>query len=505
MRKSFNWLNFIKHIVTKNWYVILIIAIAAFLRLYKLEEFITFLGDQGRDAIIIKDIATLKHLPALGAPSSLGGIFLGPFYYYFVAPFLLLTWFNPVGLAFAVAFWTIIGMAFIYWILRREVNESTAIGFLLFTTFTYTLIELSRFSWNPNLLPVFASVTVYFFYKLLKERKIIYAIAFGTFYCLSFQLHHLAALIGIGPILVGLYALIKDTKKFELIKLYVISIAAFIFFYAPLILFDIKNRFLNTTNLIKFFTEKKEGVETPQFADAFTGTVDAFFNHILPLHIHSRISLLLFFIVLALCIVLYKKIAKNTLISLYILQFFTFLVIFSRVNTERHPHYFGSIFFSFFIIIAYFISTLPKKIIQYVGIGIVTLIIFAANVGQYKYFFMEGNRQIRYAQRIANSFEGKVSGKTIQLTTIPGTESDYPARYFLQLKGHNVLPIESVEIPEELFVLCYELTCEIIGNDQWHISMFGPAKIVQEWKAENVTIYKLVHNTTENTEPVQTN
>ena len=68
----------------------LIILAAAFLRLYRLDEFVTFLGDQGRDAIIIKRILTLEHFPAIGAPSSVGQVYLGPFYYYLMAPFLLL-------------------------------------------------------------------------------------------------------------------------------------------------------------------------------------------------------------------------------------------------------------------------------------------------------------------------------------------------------------------------------------------------------------------------------
>jgi len=58
----------IKNIVAKNKLVILLILVGIFLRLYKLNEFATFLGDQGRDAIIIKRIITFEHFPALGRP-----------------------------------------------------------------------------------------------------------------------------------------------------------------------------------------------------------------------------------------------------------------------------------------------------------------------------------------------------------------------------------------------------------------------------------------------------
>lgn len=40
------------------------------MRLYKLDDFAIFLGDQGRDAIIMKRIVTFEHLPAVGPSSS---------------------------------------------------------------------------------------------------------------------------------------------------------------------------------------------------------------------------------------------------------------------------------------------------------------------------------------------------------------------------------------------------------------------------------------------------
>src|SRR3990167_6348382 len=97
-------------LIRQNYLLIIIFICAIFLRFYRLADFAMFLSDQGRDAIIIKRIITLEHLPAIGAPSSLGGVYLGPFYYYLISPFLLLFNFNPVGLAFGVAFLSMVGL-----------------------------------------------------------------------------------------------------------------------------------------------------------------------------------------------------------------------------------------------------------------------------------------------------------------------------------------------------------------------------------------------------------
>src|SRR3989338_710163 len=105
---------------------IIIILFAAYLRFYRFSEFVTFLGDQGRDAIIVKRIITLEHFPAIGPPSSLGQIYLGPFYYYLIAPFLLFFNFNPVGPAFGAALLSLIGIIISYFIVKRGSNYMTA-------------------------------------------------------------------------------------------------------------------------------------------------------------------------------------------------------------------------------------------------------------------------------------------------------------------------------------------------------------------------------------------
>src|SRR3990167_10160920 len=134
------------------WLAVLLFAIAVFLRFYHFSEFVTFLGDQGRDAIVLKRILTFEHFPAIGAPTSVGQVYLGPFYYYFIAPWLALFKFNPVGLAYGVAVFSIVFLVVIYLLTRHFFNERVAIIATFLTSFSYVLIELSRFSWNPNLL-----------------------------------------------------------------------------------------------------------------------------------------------------------------------------------------------------------------------------------------------------------------------------------------------------------------------------------------------------------------
>ena len=62
-----------------------------------------FLGDQGRDVLVIRNFFKHKDLFFIGPQTSIGNMYLGPYYYYLIAPALLLANFNPVGPAVFIA------------------------------------------------------------------------------------------------------------------------------------------------------------------------------------------------------------------------------------------------------------------------------------------------------------------------------------------------------------------------------------------------------------------
>src|SRR4030042_6610505 len=96
--------------------VIGIILVGAFLRLYRLPETVMFQGDQGRDAIVVKRLIKNADWVLLGPVTSVGNMYLGPFYYYFMAPWLWLTYPNPIGPAYGVALVSILTLPLLYYL-----------------------------------------------------------------------------------------------------------------------------------------------------------------------------------------------------------------------------------------------------------------------------------------------------------------------------------------------------------------------------------------------------
>lgn len=486
----------IKNILAEKWYILALFFTAAFLRLYKIREFATFLGDQGRDAVIIKRLITFEHFPALGAPSSIGQIFLGPFYYYLVSPFLLLFNFDPVGLSVGVALMSIIGIVLTYYVVKEEINTSTAIILLLFITFSYPLIELARFSWNPNLLPFFSFFTLYSYYRLLKKPSLLWAGLFGAIFSFATQLHHLAVLLVVPVFITTLLYFFEDKKKIlGHLKYVAIAIGSFIVFYAPLILFDIKNNFLNIKNLFKLLRGEGVIVVESTYISRLGETVHGFFHNLLQLELDRSLAYSLLFIFIMLSLVFIKRIKSNYFLFLHFINAVVFLFLFAALTSSRHLHYYGTVYMSFFVVFSYVLYEIShKKVFLKYTIPLIFIAIFAYTSAQkYAFFYNEPNNQIDIAKNIARSFQGRITAKKIQMVSIPPTDTDGHIRYFLEIMGNTPLAYESLEQPEELYAICFQPDCEVIGDPQWQIASFENKKIQQSWKSENVTIYKLVH------------
>ena len=106
----------------------LIILLAAFLRLYKIADYMTFLGDEGRDALVVYNILHGK-LTFLGPTASVGGFFLGPIYYYFMAIFTLIFNYSPVGPSVMVALFGIATVWLLYTVGKNFFNVRVGIEF----------------------------------------------------------------------------------------------------------------------------------------------------------------------------------------------------------------------------------------------------------------------------------------------------------------------------------------------------------------------------------------
>ncbi len=476
----------ILNILTKNQILVGVLLIGIFLRFYRLTGFVTFLGDQGRDVIIIKRIITLEHFPAIGPPTSVGQVYLGPFYYYFIAPWLLLSNFNPIGLAVGVAIFSSLYLLINYLIVKELFDKKIALISTILLSFSSVLIDFSRFSWNPNLLPLFTLLTVYFVIKSLKTNKWYYFVLSGTFLSFSIQLHYLTLFL-IPPIAI-LYLLSLRSLK-QLISQFLnflISVSAFFFFSFPLIIFDLRHQFLNTKSFIALFQSSGTG-----FLTKFNSFFDSFyFLNLYSFNINLNkflVYLLLFFLLLAF-VTLIKRISN---LKTFLLFFLLIILGISFYNGPKHPHYFGLLYPLYYVIISCFIAFPKSSWEKYLTIFFVIGFIFL-NFQKYPYFRNFPNNQILLAKNVAQKIFDNVKKEKFTVTALPEKYSDSTYRYFLETWRKRAIEKDSLIKADELFVVCEKKCLPIIGNPQWDIAYFAPNKIVGEWEVKGVKIYKLI-------------
>jgi hypothetical protein len=468
--------------------LIILIFIGIVLRFYNFTGFVTYLGDQGRDTIVMRRIVTLEHLPGIGASSSVGSLFLGPFYYYLVAPWLLITGFNPVGPALGVAFFSTLFIAVMYYVAKDLFDKKVAIIAAALTALSYTMVWFARFSWNPNLLPFSSLLTFYFFVRAQQKHRASDFFLAGVFLSISTQFHYVSLAFGLPiSLLFVYYGFQKRTELKNVLTNLASMVFGFALLQAPLIIFEFKNNFINTMGFLKLFTESHDSGRS--FIQELLYTLNEVNFHALQWRAVDVVSAAILIGLLCGLYIWRKK--ENRSIWMTSLFFILMLSATAVFTENKNRHYFGALYPLYYILIAYVIATYvwTKKTLALV-VGCILIFAFMQK-DLYEFFRSSGPDLIGRAEHISDVIRDNISDdSSIQITSLPDHYGDYMYRYYLEVWGHRPVERASLVKADELFVVCID-ACKPIGDPQWDIAYFEPTKVVGTWKVEDVTIYKL--------------
>jgi len=166
-----------KNFLVKNKVILIILFLVIeglFLRTFHLADWLHFQLDQSRDAFLIKEVIQkgIGDLPLLGPRAGGSFLRLGPAYYYLMyALALLARSFQPVVYVLPVILGSIAFVPLFYRLARRLSNENWSLILTALAVNSTFLITYDRFSWNPNLLPLFTVLAFYAWLKYLDCKK----------------------------------------------------------------------------------------------------------------------------------------------------------------------------------------------------------------------------------------------------------------------------------------------------------------------------------------------
>jgi hypothetical protein len=239
--------------------LLLIIAIASYLRFlnFPIKYGVDF--DPSRDALVVIEGAKSLHFPLIGPKSGIGPFNFGPWYYYELIIFKLL-------FPFSYSSWIFIGIMSLLFILVMyyigKSLEGNQFGLLLalLAAFSPEQIGPTAGLSNPNLIPIHAALTILFFIYYLKMRIGRWYMLFlwGLIFGIGINHHYQMLLLFPLPILAFLYRRSKQA---------IIDAGLFLFgtatSFVPLFVYNLQNHWKTITGFIFFITTARTTTYIP--------------------------------------------------------------------------------------------------------------------------------------------------------------------------------------------------------------------------------------------------
>lgn len=107
----------------RQWLLVIIVLIGLALRLYRLNDMASYDFDQEYNTTFVLDVVKVYPLRYVGQGLSVQGLFMGPYYFYYLVPFYLLFGLNPVGGAFGSVMLGILTILAYFFVGKSLFNE----------------------------------------------------------------------------------------------------------------------------------------------------------------------------------------------------------------------------------------------------------------------------------------------------------------------------------------------------------------------------------------------
>ena len=493
--------------------LIFVLFLAAFLRFYKIEQFMIFLGDQGRDVLILKEMVKDFNFPFIGPSTSVGNIYLGPLYYYMMFIPMFLTNLNPASAAVMNAVIGVMSVFLIYYLGKVWFGR---VGGLI-SSFLYAIspvaISYSNFSWNPNPLPFFALLTIFSIYRIEKTGNFLWVILTGASLAAALQMHYLALILI--PVVAILWVHEVWYKRFykrslktsfeselsnsvykkpvkNLILGTILGKVVFLSLMSPLFIFDLKHRFVNFRAVTNLFSESNtvsgniftNFVKIPQiFSESLIGRYMTGENFYLTIIVSVLIIAILVRSV-------YRKI-NSRIFDWPIIALGIWLIVgligISFYQNEIYDHYLLFLSPAPFLLL----GSLARFKVKW-PIFILVVILAFVNL-QKSPILKTPNNQLERTIKIAKFVIDKSEGQQFNFALLAESNYDPAYVFFLDQMGHKPKQVPA-EKTSQMFVVCEDKNCDPTHDEKYELAAFGMSKIEWMENFEGLKIYKLIPN-----------
>ncbi len=387
----------IKQFIIKNWFtvsVVVILTLSFVLRFYNYQNRFGLAYDQAHDAVIAHYATEQKLIPLVGPFSSAGPFQTGGEWYWFIMIGNLL--FPPL----VSSPWIFLTLTYVLFILLIiKVGEKLIDKTLGLIAGALAAVSTAQIAQSTNLTnqgpeAIVALAAIWSAISYIREKKTFHLFLLGFFVSLGISIHLQAVALG---------TLILSTILFtgvpQLRSIVALVLGLFVPF-APILIFDIQNDFVNSRNMLQYFLHDQYKIPLEVLGRRWL-TYAGVFWPVAWGHITSGSTILGYLIVLgvvltSVCELLTRKI--NKAILLLLVSFFSMFTILRYIRTPLYDSYLTFLHPFVFLLTAWIIYIAYKKKKTF---GLIFLIIILSS-SLYKDFY-----EITY--------HGNITGQIVQI------------------------------------------------------------------------------------------
>ena len=443
----------------------LFVLVLIFTRFYNLDKTARFIWDESSDLVNMHQIYVEKKITLVGPISEDGSKVFSSITYYMLLPFAIVGKFDPVSPAYGAAFWGLVtGLLIIY--LGYKVNKKNLGLFVPLVLFWYPLAETGRWAWNPNLIPLWITLSIIFFLQKSTFSKFVS----GFFIGLAIHQHYLAIFAVIGLGLMILFESIRDKK----LKNFFIFSVGVIVTILPFIFFDLTHPPGLFLSRILYFNNFDERVS---FIQSLLTVINGTFLYF------TQNAILEIFLIAANILLLFNDIKrKSNALTFYII--FVIQLIGIVFVSNFYTHYILPAL-PFFIIYLIYPRYGVGKMFSYLAI----LILLISSVISFpkQIFNVTWQSDITSTRYIANTISKKITSigmKNVNIAVLGSSDTNTYGRRYRDLLLIKNIPLKTkgeYEISDSLFVISTQ-TLENLRNDPaYEIKYFKNGPLVEEW------------------------
>ncbi len=248
--------TFIKYVIKNKReviFVILLIALSAYLRFHSLGNTLYWMFDEERDAFVVKRILVDHHFTLIGGAVP-GAFYLAPGYFYISAIPYFFSHGNPMGPAVVAASLGTLSTLLLFLVTKKLFNRQTAVFASLIYTVSYLTISYNKTWWPLTFGMTISILTYYCLYQAIQKRQPKWAIPLSLISIVGAQSDPSNFSLIILTIIFWLIYKISIKNKYVFTGIFL-----FVASHIPLVIFDLRHDFFNTKLVLKLFTFKSGG------------------------------------------------------------------------------------------------------------------------------------------------------------------------------------------------------------------------------------------------------